>query len=558
MLHRIFFCFLWAAALFLGGPLAAQGINVRQDAEGVLLAPQPSSPVWRLAGDGAEATISPSQAGLGWADGRVTLQSPVGALQFYETGSPLEPVIYWPGRVVTHSFEAVNLFGDLGAASITRGAGEEVLGPELVAASIMSPLSEWIGLEIYAGANGVPYVSDSDAGGGFGMEAVDGVYFPQGVVSGAVGGTSFWQGRYRDAAQMRADLDLEPGVDVASAADLTTHITNPTGAHAASAISAVPTGGLAGTDVAAQLAELESNKLDADGDGSGLTGLTKSQVGLGNVDNTSDATKNAATATLTNKDLSSSTNTYRAATDAQAGAVELATQAERILGLDTTRVLTVADIKANWQGDFRWDFLRNAGVTNGSGGNAALTTNGAHTGSAQTGATAGAFTIYSAAMPRSFGFSPTTGNTPNWAAPIGIQVELASISTTANGYIRFLFGGSGGVSSTPITISRNGIGFEVRDLRLWLLCHNNSIFTEQDTGVDLTPKSAAYAVFIYSDGAGNVSIYVDGVQAGTTATGGPTTITTNSSIMHLIQSNESDAANVRWSVNSPIKIIFGL
>lgn len=34
-----------------------------------------------------------------------------------------------------------------------------------------------------------------------------------------------------------------------------------------------------------------------------LTGLTKAQVGLGNVDNTSDATKNAATATLTNKTL---------------------------------------------------------------------------------------------------------------------------------------------------------------------------------------------------------------------------------------------------------------
>lgn len=35
------------------------------------------------------------------------------------------------------------------------------------------------------------------------------------------------------------------------------------------------------------------------------TGITKSDVGLGNVDNTSDATKNAATATLTNKTLTS-------------------------------------------------------------------------------------------------------------------------------------------------------------------------------------------------------------------------------------------------------------
>lgn len=38
--------------------------------------------------------------------------------------------------------------------------------------------------------------------------------------------------------------------------------------------------------------------------------LTKADVGLGNVDNTSDATKNAATATLTNKTMSGSSNTF--------------------------------------------------------------------------------------------------------------------------------------------------------------------------------------------------------------------------------------------------------
>jgi hypothetical protein len=39
------------------------------------------------------------------------------------------------------------------------------------------------------------------------------------------------------------------------------------------------------------------------------TGITKSDVGLSNVDNTSDATKNSATATLTNKTISATTNT---------------------------------------------------------------------------------------------------------------------------------------------------------------------------------------------------------------------------------------------------------
>lgn len=38
--------------------------------------------------------------------------------------------------------------------------------------------------------------------------------------------------------------------------------------------------------------------------------VTASSIGLGNVNNTSDATKNAATAALTNKDLTSGTNTF--------------------------------------------------------------------------------------------------------------------------------------------------------------------------------------------------------------------------------------------------------
>lgn len=42
-----------------------------------------------------------------------------------------------------------------------------------------------------------------------------------------------------------------------------------------------------------------NNKLSANGDGSALTGLTKTQVGLSNVDNTSDANKPVSTATQT-------------------------------------------------------------------------------------------------------------------------------------------------------------------------------------------------------------------------------------------------------------------
>jgi len=56
------------------------------------------------------------------------------------------------------------------------------------------------------------------------------------------------------------------------------------------------------------------------------TGIVKGDVGLGNVDNTSDATKNSATATLTNKSISGATNTLTAipAATALSGTVPVA------------------------------------------------------------------------------------------------------------------------------------------------------------------------------------------------------------------------------------------
>jgi hypothetical protein len=78
------------------------------------------------------------------------------------------------------------------------------------------------------------------------------------------------------------------------------------------------------------------------------TASTKSDIGLANVDNTSDATKNAAAASLTNKDLTSGTNTFptlnQNTTGNAATATKLAT-ARTINGVsfDGTANITVAD-----------------------------------------------------------------------------------------------------------------------------------------------------------------------------------------------------------------------
>lgn len=161
-----------------------------------------SADAWKLIGTGVTATITPSQYGMGWADSRFTVQTPVGAMQFYYAGSPAEPVIYWPGRLVTTNFESVTITGSLSASLLTSGTiATDVMGP-----SLPSPLQQWQMGELYARLNGLTYVTDTDLGFGQ-LEPTVGVWYPQvNVVSGGLIGLNYEVGRYRSASQFRADL----------------------------------------------------------------------------------------------------------------------------------------------------------------------------------------------------------------------------------------------------------------------------------------------------------------------------------------------------------------
>ena len=104
-----------------------------------------------------------------------------------------------------------------------------------------------------------------------------------------------------------------------------------------------PTGTLVGTTDAQTLA----NKTFTTPAISSPTGLVKADVGLGNVDNTSDATKNTATATLTNKDLTSGTNTFPTLNQSTSGNAATATALQTARSINGVSFNGTADITIN-------------------------------------------------------------------------------------------------------------------------------------------------------------------------------------------------------------------
>lgn len=101
---------------------------------------------------------------------------------------------------------------------------------------------------------------------------------------------------FANEAAFKAGVNLEIGTDVqAWDADLDTW-----------AAKTAPSGVVVGTTDSQTL----TNKTLTSPAITSPTGIVKGDVGLANVDNTSDATKNSAVATLTNKDLTSGTNTF--------------------------------------------------------------------------------------------------------------------------------------------------------------------------------------------------------------------------------------------------------
>jgi len=105
--------------------------------------------------DATADTIEESQNGMGWADDMMTFQTPVGAMQFGESGSPLESRIYWPGVFEVGKLQSTEILGSITGQQVASGA----IPIGVMQQSMTQPAANWQDSPAIAGANGLTYTN---------------------------------------------------------------------------------------------------------------------------------------------------------------------------------------------------------------------------------------------------------------------------------------------------------------------------------------------------------------------------------------------------------------
>jgi hypothetical protein len=217
-----------------------------------------------------------------------------------------------------------------------------------------------------------------------------------------------------------------------------------------------------------------------------------------------------------------------AASTTTAGKVELATLAEIITGTDTARVMPVSQIPVTTASPY----LRSLAVANAT----AVSGSGAVT--ANTGTTHGAREAYlnSTAVGRAsftLGLAGAANAMPSWSTSNFGQINFSN-KIVMSGTTTFGITGYAGNANTCIYVTLGGYttntvgamtqkGIGIKKVGgtsnvIELIVHNG---TSQTAVSSSTAPALAEAVnwTIYSDGTGNVTLYINGTQAATTSSG---------------------------------------
>lgn len=149
--------------------------------------------------DSTGDTITGSQNGIGWADGKLTIQaSGGGALQLYRAGDPAEDVIYWPGRFTVASLEAASITGSVTGSIVDNGS----IPNNVMNASMPAPFSGFVNDSSHAGTiGGLTYANTGPNSAN--EPATPGTYFAAiEVTDGGTENTNALAGRIKTFAQM--------------------------------------------------------------------------------------------------------------------------------------------------------------------------------------------------------------------------------------------------------------------------------------------------------------------------------------------------------------------
>jgi hypothetical protein len=130
-----------------------------------------------------------------------------------------------------------------------------------------------------------------------------------------------------------------------------------------------------------------------------------------------------------------------------------------------------------------------------------------------------------------------------WNKRVTLSFSIASGATSANGNAWFRLGGN----NTTADMTLRGIGIKITNKTVVLEVHNG---TTRATSATIATVSADYTqqhFLLQSDGAGNVSVWVNGVFALTLA-GGPATVSA-SDVIYIMAAvaNNADAAQNQWT-----------
>lgn len=232
--------------------------------------------------------------------------------------------------------------------------------------------------------------------------------------------------------------------------------------------------------------------------------------------------------------------------------VSYATAAQARAGVSTTTAMNPAVTQTailNWQQVLLNSFNTLNGATN-PGTNAQV-----H--NLITGTTANGSVQLYVSGPTSTLFFERGSLSIDWSLPKAFQTRVFPQSGTTNGRARFHFGFfPTNYQNNGYALSVRGIGFELRgtNFRIWIVAHNGTSLTEFDTGVNAAISDAD--MLCVSDGAGNVTLFRNGTQIGTT-TGGPTTQGANVGGIRFEAVNGGDTSSFVVAVLGQTRVTVG-